>query len=192
MTDDRVVLRSRRDLVRRGVLSGGIAVAAVAAPALLKTVGAAAQADGDARILEDAIRIEQTAVFAYGLAHDSGKLQPPIARKFRRMRNQRRDHASTLITALEHLGVAPPAKPTRVGQVKGLAEALAGGQRAILEFAVALEERAVAGYYRAAPRLEDAKLLQLSATIMANEGQHLVILRRALGKDPVPNTFETG
>ena len=50
----------------------------------------------------------------------------------------------------------------------------------------------MATYYRAAPRLEDAKLLQLSATIMANEGQHLVILRRALGKDPVPNAFETG
>jgi rubrerythrin len=192
MTDDRVVLRSRRDLVRRGVLSGGIAAAAAAAPALLRADGAAAQADGDARILEGAIRLEQTAVYAYGLAYDSGKLQPLIARKLRRIRNQQRDHVSTLITALEHLGVAPPAKPTHVGQVKGLAEALAGGQKGILEFAVALEEMSVAAYYRAAPRLEDAKLLQISATIMANEGQHLVILRRALGKDPVPNAFETG
>ena len=27
---------------------------------------------------------------------------------------------------------------------------------------------------------------------MANEGQHLVVLRKAAGKDPVPNAFETG
>ena len=192
MNDDPLTLRTRRDLVRRGVLSGGIAIAVAGAPTLVRARGALAQAGGDARILEDAIRLEQTAVFAYGLAADSGTLQPHIARLLRRIRKQQRDHASRLITELEHLGEAPPAKPTRVGQVTGLAEALAGGQKAILEFAVALEETAVAGYYRAAPRFEDAKLLQISASIMANEGQHLVILRRALGREPVPNAFETG
>jgi len=192
MTGEPLALRTRRDLVRRGVLSGGIAVAAAGAPALLRAGGARAQAGGDARILEGAIRLEQTAVFAYGVAYDSGTLQPHIARMLRRIRRQQREHASRLISALEHLGEAPPAKPTRVGQVKGLAEALAGGQKAILEFALSLEEMAVAAYYRAAPRLEDTKLLQISATIMANEGQHLVMLRRALKRDPVPHAFETG
>jgi len=27
---------------------------------------------------------------------------------------------------------------------------------------------------------------------MANEGQHLVVLRQAVKQDPVPNAFETG
>jgi rubrerythrin len=192
MADDRLSLPTRRDLVRREVLSGGIAAAAAGAPALLRAGGAFAQSGGDARILESAIRLEQTAVLAYGLAEGSGKLTPRIARELRRIRNQQRDHAKALITALEHLGGVPPAAPTRVGQVRGLAEALAGGQKAILEFAVALEEMAIAFYHGAAQTLADAKLLQLSASIMANEGQHLVLLREALGRYPVPNAFETG
>jgi len=40
--------------------------------------------------------------------------------------------------------------------------------------------------------VENAKLLQTGASIMANEGQHLVVLRRIAGKDPIPNAFETG
>jgi hypothetical protein len=192
VSDERPSLPTRRDLVRRGVLTGGIAAAAASAPALLRAGGALARAGGDARILEGALRLDLTAVFAYGLAYDSGKLSPRVAKLVRKIRRQRRDHARALITALEHLGEAPPARPTRLGQVEGLAAALAGGEKAILEFAVALEEMAVAAYYRAAPKFDDAKLLQISATIMANEGQHLVILRQARGEEPVPNAFETG
>jgi hypothetical protein len=50
----------------------------------------------------------------------------------------------------------------------------------------------VAAYFDAMGRLGEARLLQRSATIMANEGQHLAILRRRAGRDPVPNAFETG
>ena len=34
--------------------------------------------------------------------------------------------------------------------------------------------------------------MQSMASIMANEGQHLVLLRQAAGRDPVPDAFETG
>ncbi len=61
-----------------------------------------------------------------------------------------------------------------------------------LVFAVELETAAVGAYYDAHQRLEDAKLLQAGASIMANEGQHLVVLRQLLGRSPVPNAFETG
>jgi rubrerythrin len=59
-------------------------------------------------------------------------------------------------------------------------------------FAIALEESAVAAYYDAHQKLKDPKLLQAGASIMANEGQHLVVLRSVAKKNPVPNAFETG
>ena len=51
---------------------------------------------------------------------------------------------------------------------------------------------ALAAYYQAHQKLRGAKLLRTTARIMASEGQHLVVLRQALGRDPVPNAFETG
>ncbi len=51
---------------------------------------------------------------------------------------------------------------------------------------------AVAAYYEAHQKLQDAKLRQTGSSIMYNEGQHLVILRQALNQNPVPNAFETG
>jgi hypothetical protein len=41
------------------------------------------------------------------------------------------------------------------------------------------------------PRLRPG-LRQPLASIMACEGQHLVVLRQALGRDPLPRAFETG
>lgn len=51
---------------------------------------------------------------------------------------------------------------------------------------------AVAAYYDASKKLQQARLLQTAAQIMSNEGQHLAVLRQALGRNPVPNAFETG
>ena len=45
---------------------------------------------------------------------------------------------------------------------------------------------------RASRSCASAALLRTTAQIMASEGQHLVVLRQALGRDPVPNAFETG
>ena len=198
MADDRVVLRSRRDLVPPGRCFGGTR------RRRRQRAGAARGADGaagpDRRRREDPrgrhppradgrVRLRPR-------RDDGGQLQPRIARMFRRMRNQRaraRERA-------DHRARAPRRwrrrrRPTRSARCKGLAAALAGGQRTILEFAIAPGgERPSAAYYRAAARgCEDAKLLQLSATIMANEGQHLVAsCARRWAKDPVPNAFETG
>jgi hypothetical protein len=101
-------------------------------------------------------------------------------------------HADTLITAVEQLGGTPPPKPASPAQVKGLVPATAGGRRTFLQFAVALEEMAVAVYNQASRRLTDARLLQTGASIMGAEGQHLVVLREALGRNAVPSAFETG
>jgi len=183
---------TRRDLVRRGVLIGGLTVAAASVPTLLEVGRAFAQADGDVPILAHAVGLEQSAVLLYAFANISGKLEPRMRRVARHFEQQEQDHTNSLITALEQLGGTPPAKPVHIEEIKGLPQAAAGGRKALLEFAVAFEEMMVAAYYRAARDLSDAKLIQTGASIMGSEGQHLVVLRQALKRNPVPTAFATG
>jgi rubrerythrin len=203
MTEDRLVITdgdadtdtvreyeaTRRDLVRRGLRLGGLTVAASSVPTLLRVGRAFAQGGGDAKILAAAIRLEQTAVVVYDDAFRSGKLQPAVRDMARLFRDQEHEHASSLIAALQALGGKPPVEP---GRTHLRQPNRAGGQKEILEFAVALEEMAIAAYYEAQQRLRDAKLLSTGATIMSNEGQHLVVLRQTLKRNPVPGAFETG
>jgi rubrerythrin len=183
----------RRDLVRRGIALGGAAVAASSIPFLWSARNAFAQADGDAAILEAAVGLEQVAVFAYDAAAKSGKLgkATAVAELFR---DQEQEHADGLITALESLGGMAPAKPMSVADIDKVLPGLgkANTAKKILEFAIELETAALAAYYDAHQKLRDGALLQTGASIMANEGQHLVVLRTAAGKPAVPNALETG
>jgi rubrerythrin len=88
------------------------------------------------------------------------------------------------------MGGKVPAAPASASAVKGLTGLR--GRRRILTFATELETMAIAAYYDAHAKLTDARLMQTGTAIMANEGQHLAMLRRALGRPPVPNAFETG
>ena len=180
---------TRRDAVRRGLVAGGALVGAALIPALLSVRNAFAAADGDAAILASAIRLEHTAVAAYAAAVNSGLLTPAVRRAAVLFGRQEAEHGAALTAALKALGGVPP-----VGTDAKLLAPLrrVRSQRQVLEFAVELESMAVAAYEDAARKLRAARLLQTSAQIMANEGQHLVVLRQALGRDPVPNAFENG
>jgi rubrerythrin len=183
--------QSRRDLMRRGLVVGGAVVAATTVPFLLGARNAMAQAEGDAAILEAAIGLEQTAVFAYKAAADSGKLgkATAVATLFAK---QEQEHADALIQALEGLGGKAPAKPKGVEDVEGLAKAAGGDATDILNYAVEIETMAVGAYYDAHGKLKTPELLSAGASIMANEAQHLVVLRQALKKNPSPDAFVTG
>jgi hypothetical protein len=183
---------TRRDLVLRGVAFGGLTLGAAGVPALLTAGRALAATDGDAHVLEGAIRLEQTLAFVYETVVGGGRLAPDVGAGTRHFHRQEKEHAHALIGALARLGGVPPAPPARVDQVNGFAQAVAGGQTATLQFAVAREEMTVAAYHRAAQTLKDAKLLQASASIMCSHGQHLVVLRQALRRNPVPHALETG
>ena len=182
--------RSRRDLLRRGIAIGGTVVAASSIPALLRVRNAFAAADGDGQILEAAIRLEQTAVFAYDTAIKSGLLDTKTRGIARLFRGQEKEHEDALTAAVVGFGGRAPATPITTRDVMGL-DGLKS-QRDVLRFAVELETMAVAAYYDAHRKLRDARLLQTGASIMANEGQHLVILRQALKVQAVPSAFETG
>jgi rubrerythrin len=182
---------SRRELIRRGIAVGGGVVAASAIPTLLHVRDAFARASTDADVLESAIDLEQVAVFSYDTAARSGKLGKAtgVAKLFR---DQEQEHANALIQAQKDLGGRIANKPERVADVQGLGEAAAGGSTGILRFAEQLETMAVAAYYDAQGKLKDPKLLSSGASIMADEAQHLVVLRQALKQPPSPNAFVTG
>lgn len=186
MTPDEV---TRRAAVRRGVAFGGAVLAAVTIPSLVKVRDALAQADGDAQILEVAIGIEQTAVAVYDAAVGSGLLDEATMEIAELFRDQEQEHADALIAALEDLGGTPP-EPPGAGEVDRLGHLRS--QEELARFALELETIAVAAYYDAHAQLEDEALLRTVASIMANDAQHLVVLRQILGEDPSPAAFVTG
>lgn len=186
--------RDRRDLLRRGWALGGAALAASSIPLLLSVRDAFAQATGDAAILEKAINLEQIAVIAYDTAIGGGLLAPAALAIARRFRDHEQQHAGALTTALTDLGGIAPAPPDGVADVdevvKGLGDVKT--QAGLVNVLIELELAAVAAYHDAHAKLLETRLLQTGASIMANEGQHLVVLRTLVGADPVPAAFETG
>ena len=185
--------RDRRELIRRGLAFGGAVVAAASIPVLLSVRNAFAAGEADKTILADAIRLERIALLAYDKVIDTGLLSAGVQRFAKLIAAHEREHADALTTALTDLGQPRPAQPT----VKDIASVVKGigdvkSQADILNFAIELETAAVAAYYDAQQKFYDAKLLQTAASIMASEGQHLVVLRQASNKPPVPNAFETG
>ena len=181
--------RDRRELIRRGLAFGGALVAASSIPLLLSARDAFAAESGDAEILGKAIHLEQVAVLAYDGAIARGLLSARSETVFTRLRDHEQQHADALTTALTDLGGTPP-EQAAASDVEGLDDLKT--QADVARFAIEFETAAVAAYLDAQRKLVDGKLLQSFASIMANEGQHLVVLRQFANTDPVPNAFETG
>lgn len=187
---------NRRDAIRRGLIAGGGVLAASSIPFLLKMQNAFAQGGDDADIVIGAVDLEQAAVLAYDTAASSGLLDADQTKVAELFRDQEQEHADALITALEDLGGTPPPAPKKPEDSEALA-GLADVKDAadIAAFAIELENSAIIAYSDAHGLLQSPDLLATGAQIMANEGQHLVVLRQVLGASPadsVPSAFEAG
>lgn len=185
---------SRRDLLRRGLAWGGATLAASSIPSLVVARDAFAAADDDAGILKAAIGLEEVAIFAYSKAVHSGKLDSafePLAKLFEGHEESHRDALKIALGALG--GGVPPEMPRTTSDTKLLAPlGRARTQAAFADYFIELENTAVGAYYEAHQKLKSARLLKSFAQIMANEGQHLTVLRAAVNRPLVPNAFETG
>ena len=180
---------TRRDLALRGLIGAGGALAASATP---WPEAALAAAGDDAAILESAIAAEQAAALAYATGYDSGLLERPVAEIAKLFGEQESEHLDALARALRALGGTVP-DPPAVADVEGLGAVRT--QTDFLELAIGLENMTVAAYGQALRKLESEDLLRTATEINANEGQHLAVLRGALGADPaaaVPVAFEAG
>jgi ferritin-like protein len=182
---------TRRQALGRGVALGGAALAAASLPALAGAAAALAKDElkGDARVLAGAVGLEQTLVVTYDTAIRSGRLDSAAAGLATAFKRHEEAHVVALAAALEKLDGKPPAAPS-AAEVEGLARLRSRAE--LLEFAIELETMMIAFYYDAQQRLTDTSLFATAASIMANEGQHLALLRKALGRTPAPHAFETG
>jgi hypothetical protein len=182
-------LQTRRDLARRGLLAG----AALAAPAALGVSSAFGQegedtSDTDSEILIGLIGYEEQAAVAYAAALASGTvggLTGPLTK----FRDQEREHVRLLTAALAKIGGKPKPAP-RTSDVPGLTQPQT--REEYLHFLVGSENQLVAAFFEGQKLLGAAELLTLVAQISGNVGQHLVVLRQALGADPLPSALPSG
>ena len=172
---------SRRELL----LAGGAALAATAVPLLVEAREAIAQAGSgdDESIISAALNLEVTAAEAYQ------RSQAQLGGVARLFRNHERQHALALTAALRQMGAKPRASLDS-DTLSSLAAATSRRNRAL--FLIDVENTAVRAYEDATRRLRDAATMQLVATILGNQAQHLVVLRQIAGRRPVPDAFERG
>jgi hypothetical protein len=138
-------------------------------------LAAFARAEGDTSIVRRAVEMELEMARAYA-SMGAGVSRAEL------LEQDARAHAESLTASLKRLGGTPPAAPPRATAEPRPSAALA----------LRLELMAVAAYHDALGKLRNPALLHTTASIMANHGQHLVVLREELGGDPLPTAFETG
>ena len=184
----------RRELVRRGLLASATVLSASSIPLLLRVRNAFGQVSGDAPTIRAAVGLEQVAVYAYGVALTVAHLDARTRALLSLLREHEQEHAGAMTSALSDVGGSPPRPPRSLISVDSVAPGLgrARNRAEVLTFAMELEAASVAAYHDAHRRLQDARTLQSAASIMGSEGQHLVLLRSALGHDPLPHAFEMG
>lgn len=180
------ITRGRR--VRRALLLGAAALALAAA---LGACGGgsttAAEREQDAETLNDVLGRQLAAVEAYGRVlprlrgHDRAAAE--------QFRAQEQEHVDSTTKTLRGLGAAadPASETIEAEELKTRAESL--------EFLYAMESATIERELSAVSELNSSWPRPLLASMAANQAQHLVLLRQALGAkglEAVPSAFENG
>lgn len=178
----------------RRVFVAGAALALAAPRVALATDG------GEVGALRTGIELEQLAAYVYDAGVKSGLLDTELATLAGTLRDHEQAHAEALSSALEALGDRPPVAPktpdeadaalANLGIRPGLRD-LAGAP-AFFTLALALEQRQAAHYTASMADLGDVRLIQTLGSVLAAEGQHLVVIRMALRRASIPTPLETG
>lgn len=176
---------------RRGflaTLAGSAALAALPPLALAcrRPEAGPAPASGDRPVsdlalLNGALDLEHTAIYAYGLAAGSGLLSKGALAVGGTFRGSHETHREALSAVITGLG-GSPVDPKRsydfsAFELKTEAD--------VLRFALFLEMKAARAYQAALARLQSRSLLDAAARIMGDEVSHAAVLRSVLGKAPV-------
>ena len=141
----------------------------------------------DAETLNNVLGRELAAVRAY--ERTLPLLRGPALASAREFRAQEQEHTNAIVKALRGLGekAEPAEEEIESEELKTQAEALA--------FLYEVESVSVAYDLRAISHLTAAWPRVLLGSIAANQAQHLVLLRRALGAgaaESIPEAFEDG
>ncbi len=182
-----------------GVTRRRALVLAAVAPLAVRTAAPAAAAVGaDAAVISELLRAELLLQKSYELSSDRGPAR--VRSVARRFQAHEVEHTAALAQALEALGARGVPPPRSLADVDAAARSLgiasllgrARSPRDRLVFLLELEETVVGLMHSALGRLGDDKLLQTTATVLGCQAQHLVVLRLALGRAPLPSALDTG
>jgi hypothetical protein len=141
----------------------------------------------DAETLNNILTREMAAIGAYEAALP--KLRGADLATARRFRAQEQEHVDAIVKALRGLG--GKAEP----EEEEIESAGLESRGAALDFLYAVEGASIADGLRAISHLTAPWPRSLIGSIVANQGQHLVLLRQALGADAeesIPKAFEDG
>ena len=178
---------SRRGLLRAAVagLAGAVVAAGCGHTSLRAQVhNAAPVLDTDVALLGQLLHLEHVGIAAYTAG--TPLLAPATVKAGKLFLNDELSHAGALAGLIRAAGAKPP-KPApsyELGHPRTSAEVLALLHR--------IESEQIAAYLAALPRLEPAFVKQSVAAILANDAQHVAVVRAALGRPAVPSAFVSG
>lgn len=143
--------------------------------------------EGDAEVLNRILTRQLAAIGAYDRSIPALRgMNLEMAREFRA---QEQEHADAVVKALRGIGGEAEPKDEEI-EASGLKQ-----PADYLEFLYEVESATIDDELNAIANLTAPWIRPLLATMVANQAQHLVLLRRALGAKPletVPEPFEDG
>jgi hypothetical protein len=161
-------------------LLGGVALASIG-PAALRGADGLERAPSDVALLNVALELEHTAIFAYGLAGGSGLLSKgalEVGGLFKGSHEGHRDALSKAVRGLGGFPIAPrPSYDFSAFELKT--------EKDVLRLALFLEMKAAHTYQKALVHFRKKALLDAAGSILGDEVSHAAVLRAALGKGPV-------
>jgi hypothetical protein len=173
----------RRDLFSRVAQTGlalGLAAAGRPLIALPKESGAA----DDLTLMNTALALEHEAIWAYGVAGNSGLLSAKAKEVGLLFQGSHEIHRDLLADAVRRKG-GTPVEPKKE-YVFGLPLA---NEKDVLELAFKLEVGAARVYLYVVDRFQDRALSGAASRILSDEVLHATVLRSVLGREVVP-TFK--
>ncbi len=156
-------------------LAGGAALAGL--PAL----GEGPKPPSDVALLNIALELEHTAVYAYGLAAGSGLLSKGALAVGGLFKSSHESHREALSAVIHQLGGFPMASKKEYD----LSAFELKTEVDVLRLALFLEMKAARTYQKALSQFRNHRLLDAAARILGDEVSHATVLRNALGKGPV-------
>ena len=138
----------------------------------------------DVQLLNHLLDIEHLGIAAYTAG--TPLLDPDLAKSASLFLNDELAHAGQLIGLVKAAGGKPnkPAASYELGHPHTAEEVLA-----LLH---EVERLQIAAYLNALPQLTLGKLRQQVVAILANDAQHIAVVRAGLGQPAVPSAFVTG
>jgi hypothetical protein len=177
---------SRRGWFRAAGLGlAGVVVAGCGSQSLRAQVhNSAPVLDTDVELLQQLLHLEHVGIAAYTAG--TPLLAPATVKAGKLFLNDELSHAGALAGLIRAAGAKPikPAPSYDLGHPRTSQQVLALLHR--------VESAQIAAYLAALPRLAPSSVKRSVAAILANDAQHVAVVRAAQGQTAVPSAFVTG